>query len=337
MTLPAPMAPGRAADLIARFAALPVLVVGDIMLDRFIVGDVDRISPEAPVPVVRFRSEHVRLGGAANVAHNLSSLGARVSLVGVVGRDAAAARLTGELHNAGISTDGIVEDPARPTVEKVRIVTGRNQQVARIDYEDDADMPAVVETSVVERAAAAAGSARSLLVSDYLKGTVTRRVMEALLEARPAGAPVLVDPKIPHLHCYAGATIVTPNHHEAEAATHQRIRSDEDARKAAVEFRSRARCDAAIITRGEQGLWLSSDEAEGAIPAAAREVSDVTGAGDTVVATLALALAAGATLAEAALLANHAAGIVVGRFGAATVTSRELADAVTDPGRVQRI
>jgi D-glycero-beta-D-manno-heptose-7-phosphate kinase len=167
-------------------------------------------------------------------------------------------------------------------------------------------------------------------VSDYLKGAITRRVVEALVTIRNAAstrgepAPLIVDPKIPHLAFYAGATLVTPNHHEAENATHVRVRTDTDARQAAREFRRRAQCEAVLITRGEQGMWLSEPATEGAIPAITREVSDVTGAGDTVVATLALALAAGATMTEAAALANHAAGIVVGKFGPATLTAEEL-------------
>jgi D-beta-D-heptose 7-phosphate kinase/D-beta-D-heptose 1-phosphate adenosyltransferase len=301
-----------------------VLVVGDIMLDRFIVGQVSRISPEAPVPVVRFQAEHVRLGGAANVAHNLSALGARVALVGLVGADAAAARLRGQLAAAGIDAGDLVEDARRPTVEKVRIVTDRNQQVARVDYESDADIEGETERRLVDRIVRAGRSAKVLLVSDYLKGVITATVMRALLSLKSGGAPLLVDPKIPHLALYAGASLVTPNHPEAEAATQRRIRSDEEARLAAAEFRTRARCDAVLITRGEAGMWLSSDEAEGTVPAVAREVADVTGAGDTVVATLALALAAGATLVEAAGLANHAAGVVVGKFGPATVTRDEL-------------
>jgi D-beta-D-heptose 7-phosphate kinase/D-beta-D-heptose 1-phosphate adenosyltransferase len=148
--------------------------------------------------------------------------------------------------------------------------------------------------------------------------------MRALLALKASGTPLLIDPKIPHLDHYAGATLVTPNHHEAEVATGRRIRSDEDARTAALEFRTRTQCDAVLITRGEHGMWLSSRDAEGAIPAVAREVSDVTGAGDTVIAVLALAMAAGATLSEAAVLANHAAGVVVGKFGPATLTQDEL-------------
>ena len=320
----APLDARRGRDLVARFAGLPVLVVGDLMLDRFIVGHVTRISPEAPVPVVRFRSEHVRLGGAANVAHNILALGGRVSLVGIVGKDAAADRLRAELTAAGASVDGLVEDAARPTTEKVRVVTERNQQVARIDYEDDGEAGAGVEGEIVARIGALGRGARALLVSDYLKGAVTRAVIEALVALEASGAPLIVDPKIPHLALYAGATLVTPNHHEAEAATDRRIRTDDEAREAAREFRARAACEAVLITRGEHGMWLSAPNEEGAIASVAREVSDVTGAGDTVVATLALALAAGATLAEAAVLANHAAGVAVGKFGPATVSPGEL-------------
>jgi bifunctional ADP-heptose synthase (sugar kinase/adenylyltransferase) len=347
VTLPS-IATSRVRDLIGRFGGLPVLVVGDIMLDRFIVGRVTRISPEAPVPVVQFQSEHVRLGGAANVAHNIAALGGHASLVGIVGADSAAGRLRDALSAAGIAIDGLVEDRDRPTTEKVRIVTERNQQVARIDYERDADAAGDTERAIVDAVGRLGRGCATLLVSDYLKGAITRPVVEALLavsgsesrsgaglssaKASPRQAsgqaagrlPLIVDPKIPHLGCYTGATLITPNHHEAEIATQIRIRTDEDARQAARAFRTRAQCDAVLITRGEQGMWLSDAHGDGSIPAVAREVSDVTGAGDTVVATLALALAAGATLTEAALLANHAAGIVVGRFGPATVTVDEL-------------
>jgi D-glycero-beta-D-manno-heptose-7-phosphate kinase len=323
MTLP-PLDARRARDLVARLPRIHVLVVGDVMLDRFIVGRVSRISPEAPVPIVQFQSEHVQLGGAANVAHNLAALGARVSLVGVAGADEAAARLRAALRSAHITDEGLVEDPGRPTVEKVRIVTDRNQQVARVDYERDVDVGDAIEAELRTRIARLGTDASVLLVSDYLKGTVTRAVMRSVLALKGANVPLLVDPKIPHLDCYGGASLVTPNHHEAERATNRRIRTDEEARAAALEFRRRAGCDAALITRGELGMWLSSDTTEGAIPAVAREVSDVTGAGDTVVATIALALGAGATLVEAAALANHAAGVVVGKFGPATVSPDEL-------------
>jgi D-beta-D-heptose 7-phosphate kinase/D-beta-D-heptose 1-phosphate adenosyltransferase len=320
-----PLDARRARELVARLPRLHVLVAGDVMLDRFIVGKVSRISPEAPVPVVRFEREYVRLGGAANVAHNLAALGARVSIVGIVGADAAAARVTEALGAAHMSSLGLVEAADRPTTEKVRIVTDRNQQVARVDYEQDIDAGHDVELKLVDRIENLGADANVLLVSDYLKGAITNGVMRALLALKTSRrVPLLVDPKIPHLDQYAGATLVTPNHHEAEVATGRRIRSDDEARSAALEFRERAQCEAVLITRGEHGMWLSSRDAEGAIPAVAREVSDVTGAGDTVVAVLALAAAAGATLAEAAVLANHAAGVVVAKFGPATLTQDEL-------------
>jgi D-beta-D-heptose 7-phosphate kinase/D-beta-D-heptose 1-phosphate adenosyltransferase len=230
--------------------------------------------------------------------------------------------------DAQIACDGLIEDPSRPTVEKVRVVTERNQQVARIDYEEDADATGAIEQRLADAAERVGADAQVLLVSDYLKGTVTTRVMGSLLRLKKRGAPLLVDPKIPHLPCYAGATLITPNTLEAETATNVRIRTDDDARQAAVAFRTRAACDAALVTRGEHGMWLSCAEAEGSVPSVAREVSDVTGAGDTVVATLAVAIAAGASLAEAAVLANYAAGVVVAKFGPATVTGQELLAAV---------
>jgi len=323
MTLP-PLEPGRARQIVARFPGIRVLVAGDVMLDRFIVGRVTRISPEAPVPVVRFQSEYVRLGGAANVAHNLAALGATVSLIGLIGRDEAGERLKADLSAVGVPSDGLVAIDSRPTVEKVRIVTERKQQVARIDYEEDADIGEEVAAHLVDRIRSLGRRVSTSLVSDYLKGSITRTVMQPLIEMKAGGIPLLIDPKIPHLEFYADATLITPNHHEAETATHRRIRTDDDARIAGRDFRVRARCDAALITRGDEGMWLSSADAEGAIRAVAREVSDVTGAGDTVVATLALALGAGATLVEAAMLANVAAGVVVGKFGPATVTAEEL-------------
>jgi D-beta-D-heptose 7-phosphate kinase/D-beta-D-heptose 1-phosphate adenosyltransferase len=329
------LTPARARELILRFRGHRVLVVGDVMLDRFIVGRVNRISPEAPVPVVHFQSEFTRLGGAANVAHNLAALGADVALVGVVGQDAAAERMTRQLVESGIGGGDLVTDPTRPTVEKVRIVTDRNQQVARVDYEHDGDVDDEVARTMAQRIASLGSRAAVVLVSDYLKGAVTSRVMDMLRGLKAGGAPLLVDPKIPHLERYHGATLITPNHHEAEAATNRRIRTDDDAREAAIEFRRRAGCDAVLITRGEHGMWLSSAEADGAIPAMAREVSDVTGAGDTVVATVALATAAGASLGEAAMLANQAAGIVVGKFGPATVGVEELLER-TAPGTEPR-
>jgi rfaE bifunctional protein kinase chain/domain len=318
-----PLDPTRARELIAGFRDVPLLVVGDLMLDRFVVGRVDRISPEAPVPVVQFRSEYARMGGAANVAHNIIALGGRASVIGIVGMDGAASYLRESLQEIGANVEGLIVDPGRPTVEKVRIVTERNQQVARVDYEEDADVGGDIERTVAERAKALGSGARAWVISDYAKGTVTRLLIETLIGSG-SRVPLVVDPKISHMSYYEGTTLITPNHHEAEQATAMRIRTDADAREAAHEFRRRAKCDSVLITRGEHGMWLLDGDVEGGIPAVAREVSDVTGAGDTVVATLTLALAAGATLAEAAILSNRAAGIVVSKFGAATATAEEL-------------
>lgn len=315
----------RARELVARFGHTSVLVVGDVMLDHFVVGRVSRISPEAPVPVVEFDHDEYRVGGAGNVANNARALGSQVNLVGLIGEDREAVALRFHLRAGLIGCDGLVTDPARRTTTKQRIVTDRNQQVARIDYENDADAGAEVERALLERVEQHLEHAGVVVVSDYLKGVVTRGLTARIVEqAGKRKAPVLVDPKIPHIDYYAGATLVTPNNHEAEVATHIRIRSDEDARRAGHVFMERARCLSVLITRGEQGMSLIDPSGDLHFPAVAREVADVTGAGDTVIAVLALSLAAGATHGEAAHLANHAAAIVVGHFGAATVTPDEL-------------
>ena len=201
----------------------------------------------------------------------------------------------------------------------------RNQQVARIDYEDDREIGGAVESAVIDRIDALADTADAILVSDYLKGTVSRAVAAAAIAAaRRRRVPLLVDPKVPHIDYYRGATVITPNHHEAEAVTFMRIRTSDDAAAAASLFRERAGCESVLITRGEHGMTLLGPDGHAELEAEAREVSDVTGAGDTVIATMTLALAAGSTLVDAARLANRAAGIVVGKFGPATVTTDEL-------------
>jgi D-beta-D-heptose 7-phosphate kinase/D-beta-D-heptose 1-phosphate adenosyltransferase len=324
-----PLARERAPLLVGAMAQVRVLVVGDVMVDQFTVGRVSRISPEAPVPVVAFERDEFRAGGAANVALNIRALGAEPDLIGLVGADAGADHLRDLLSAADVKRQGLMTDDTRRTTTKVRVVTTRNQQVARVDYESDEPPSARIEDALIDQVEARVRRAAAVVVSDYLKGIVTRRLMASLVAvAQEHGVPVLVDPKIPHLEFYAGATLVTPNHHEAEVATHMRIRSEEDAQRAAALFRARARCDGVLITRGEHGMWLTADGVEGHLAATAREVSDVTGAGDTVVATLALAIAAGATAAEAARLANAAAGLVVAKFGPATVSPAELIAAI---------
>ena len=312
-------------DLLEKIAGRSILIVGDLMLDHFVVGRVDRISPEAPVPVVQYERDEYRLGGAANVASNIVAMGGRVQTIGVVGADDDGKRLASQMGATGIGTGGIVIDPARCTTRKLRVVTTRKQQVARIDYENDGEVSGPIEAELCRKLEELAASADAILVSDYLKGAISRTVAQtASTVARRRGIPLLVDPKVPHIDYYAGATVVTPNHHEAESVTHMRIRSTDDAREAARRFKERVGCECVLITRGEHGMWLLAREGETNLPAEAREVADVTGAGDTVISALALGLAAGATLADAASLANRAAGIVVGKFGPATVTVEEL-------------
>ena len=315
----------RAHELVDRFATRRIAVIGDVMLDRFVIGRVSRMSPEAPVPVVVFEHEEFRLGGAANVAHNLRVLGAAVDLIGVIGNDESGGQLKGELAARGIHTTGLITDLERRTTTKLRVVTTRNQQVARIDYEADHDVGTAIEDALGAQIDRHARFAQVVLVSDYQKGVITRRAMaHTTAFGRANGIPVVVDPKVPHIDYYGGAALVTPNHVEAESATNSRIRTHEDARHAATALRQRIGVESVLITRGEHGMWLDHGGADGYLPASALEVADVTGAGDTVIATLSLAIAAGATMPEAARLANEAAAIVVGKFGAATVSPQEL-------------
>jgi D-glycero-beta-D-manno-heptose-7-phosphate kinase len=319
------ISPARAHELIDRFSSRRITVVGDVMLDRFVIGRVSRVSPEAPVPVVVFDHEDYRLGGAANVANNLRELGAAVDLIGVIGNDESGTLIKNELAARGIHSTGLVTDIGRRTTTKMRVVTTRNQQVSRIDFESEHEVGSQIEDAILAQLDMRARSSQVVLVSDYQKGVITRRSMAHVLAfAQSAGLPVIVDPKVPHIEYYAGAALVTPNHVEAESATNSRIASHEDARRASAELRRKMQVESVLITRGEHGMWLDHGGADGYLPASAKEVADVTGAGDTVIATLALAIAAGATMPEAARLANEAASIVVGKFGAATVSPAEL-------------
>lgn len=310
-----------------RITGCPVAIIGDVMLDHFLIGRADRISPEAPVPIVRLEREEFRLGGAANVAANVRSLGGAPLLAGIVGDDVAAGLLKTTLRAAGINDAGLVMDAGRHTTEKLRAVTERHLQVARIDRESSSP----IADDTLTRLLAAIGTlspAKAVVLSDYAKGLVTDEVVTAVVGlAASNGCPLLVDPKVPHAGFYHGATVITPNHREAEAMSGHTIHSQDDARKAAGLIHD-ASGASVLITRGEHGMYvfdmMSGSLKESMLPAAAREVADVTGAGDTVIAALALGLACGATLAEAADFANHAAGAAVSRFGTAAVTFDDL-------------
>jgi len=302
----------------AKVAASRVLVVGDVMLDRYWFGAVERISPEAPVPVVRVSREDERLGGAANVALNAKTLGAQVTLLTVVGADEAAARLRTLLEREGVRTL-LGEDAALQTIVKLRII-GRSQQLLRADFESEPANEVLAQmTGEFERALP---EHDLVLFSDYGKGGLAHipRMIEL---ARAAGKPVLVDPKGSDYRRYAGADLVTPN--RAEMAQVVGTWSGEaDLQARADALRAELGLGAVLVTRSEQGMSLFDSGAPLHVPAQAREVFDVTGAGDTVIATLAVLLAAGATAREAVPLANKAGGIVVGRFGTASVTFDEL-------------
>jgi rfaE bifunctional protein kinase chain/domain len=326
----------RLVDLAKQLSRQRVAVVGDLMLDHFLIGRIDRISPEAPVPVVRVDRDDYRLGGAANVAHNVRALGAQAILVGLVGDDEAAQILRRELTACGIEQTDLVIDTTRPTTRKVRVVTSRNQQVARLDYEQDAEASDTVLSALCQAVSSAAKRADVVVLSDYRKGVVAPAVIAAAIAAADlAGVPLLIDPKVPHAERYRDASLITPNHHEAELMTTMVIRTAEDARVAARKIHERSGASV-LITWGEHGMWLldvsgGSCEEE-RLPAAAKEVADVTGAGDTVIATLALAFAAGARLSDAARLANLAAGLVVARFGPAVISLDELLAALAAAG-----
>jgi len=313
-----------------RFPRVRVVVLGDVMVDEYVWGTVSRISPEAPVPVVAVQGETAKVGGAGNVACNIAGLGGQVRLLGVIGNDAPGERLVRELERAGVKGDDLVIDGTRPTTVKSRVVAG-SQHVVRFDRESDEPLSVETRRHLLLRFREALPEADVLLISDYAKGVVSRALVKAVLAlAKRLRTPVAVDPKVQHLDLFRGVTVVTPNHHEAAAGARILVRNAADLLRVGQVLLRRLDVGAVLITRGEQGMSLfQSGKPVTHIPACAREVYDVTGAGDTVMSALSLALAAGASMPEAATLANVAAGIVVGKRGTATVERPELARALT--------
>lgn len=302
-----------------------VVVLGDLMLDRFIWGRVSRISPEAPVPVVNVTSESVLLGGAGNVFLNLLSLGASVSLCGVVGDDAAGTALIDLLRERGGSADGVIAESGRPTTQKTRVIA-HQQQVVRVDRERRDPLDAKTRSALIDAVEARLEGANCLVVSDYAKGVVSPELMDRVRQAAAArNVEILVDPKVSNLSYFEGVHLVTPNHLEASQASGVDIVDDESLSRAGSELLGRLHVAAVLVTRGEQGMTLfERDGLVTHIPTVAKQVFDVTGAGDTVIATLAAARSVGAPLADAARLANCAAGYVVGIVGTAAVTPEAL-------------
>ena len=310
------------------FARLRVLVVGDLMLDRYIVGEVDRISPEAPVPVLRHAHRYARPGGAANVAMNLAGLGCQALLAGFWGDDADRHELESLLTAGGVDAVGVVTT-ALPTVSKTRIV-GRTQQLLRLDIESREELAAEDHARLLERAEALVEKAHAVVLSDYAKGTLTAELCERLIrKARYAGVPVLVDPKTPDLGKYSGATAVCPNLHELASATGVSIDSVELLLAAGEAQRREHDLRYLLVTMSEKGIQVLSDGPAYHSQARAREVFDVSGAGDTVIATVAASLGAGLEIETGVELANLAAGIVVSKVGTVPIAHHELTAALT--------
>lgn len=314
--------------LLRRFPEVRVLVIGDLMLDEFLWGTVERISPEAPVPVVRVERESVHLGGAANVVANLRALRVRATACGVVGYDRAGERIVEELQRIGAGTAGVFRTRGAVTTRKTRVIA-HHQQVVRFDRERLLDAQRDGQ-ALLDFASRQASRFDAVLVSDYGKGTISPRLLELLAELRGKKPfPLVIDPKKPNFRHYRNAILVTPNVHEAAEAAGVSIVDEASLHTAASILLERWQTQAVLVTQGDRGMTLLRRGARPShFPALARDVYDVTGAGDTVVATCTAALAAGAPLEEAAWLANHAAGVVVGKLGTATVSPGELLAAV---------
>jgi D-beta-D-heptose 7-phosphate kinase/D-beta-D-heptose 1-phosphate adenosyltransferase len=297
-----------------------ILVVGDLMIDEWIWGDVSRISPEAPVPVVKVGRHTFTLGGAGNVANNLRALGAAVAFVGVVGDDGEGTRAKEMLGELGVDASGVLEVPERTTTRKTRIVA-HNQQVVRADWETTVLLPSAESARVVEQVRKRVGGVDAVVLSDYAKGLFSRAIVEAAL-----GAPVVVaDPKPVNIDLFAGVTCVAPNSAEAAQITSIPPDSASGLERAARDLLKRLSCRYVLVTQGEHGMTLYGRDGEHlTVPAAARTVYDVSGAGDTVVAVLSAALAAGVPIHSAMQLANFAAGVVVEKLGTATASPDEV-------------
>lgn len=320
------MSRARLRALLKRFQGTRLLVVGDLILDEFIWGKVDRISPEAPVPVVWVERESAMPGGAANVASNVRALGGQVRLLGLVGQDSSGQRLTRELENRGISSCDILVDPTRPTTAKTRVIA-HHQQVVRIDREQVHRLGPPLLKRLVEKARGAIPLIQGVIIEDYGKGLVSAELLRPVVElAKRHGKVITVDPKEEHFSTYRGVTALTPNKKEAALAAKMPITDEKSLIEAGRKILEELKPEVLLITRGEEGMSLFSRDGNKPIriPTVAREVFDVSGAGDTVIAAFTLARAAGASFLEAAVISNAAAGVVVGKVGVATCSPEEL-------------
>lgn len=319
------MEASKLGDIVALFPGKQILVVGDVMLDEYIWGDVRRVSPEAPVPVVEIRCHTYLPGGAANTAANVVSLGGEALLGAVIGQDDHANQLCRVLEHYGMDVAGLVVDKERSTTTKTRVVAHR-QQIVRVDLERRTPLPIELENALLAWVERKLNEADACVLSDYAKGVISNRLAQTCIQmAHKSGKPIVVDPKGTDYTKYRGATIITPNIQETEKALGSEIRLDTDLQAAGRRLSELLGGCAVLVTQGARGMTLFLQGSQAIhIPAVARSVYDVTGAGDTVVGTLALALATGASLVLAASLANRAAGLVIEKVGTATVTREEL-------------
>lgn len=310
---------------VKNFKDANILIIGDLMLDVFIRGKVKRISPEAPVPIVEVVNETTHMGGAANVVQNIRSLGGNVAVCGIVGEDYAGSQIIRELQRINVDSSGIIKDPDRPTTIKTRIIA-HHQQVVRFDRESKDDLNHEYTNRISEFVYNNYKQFRVITISDYGKGVISRRLLQNLIPLfKKKELYVVVDPKVKNYKIYSNVTILTPNIQEAQKMVGFELVNNDDFSRASMKIIKDKLSDAVLITRSEHGMTLVTKKGERAdIPTMAKEVFDVTGAGDTVVALLSLGLAHGMNLLESATIANHAAGIVVGKLGTAIVTPQEL-------------
>jgi len=321
----------RAMEIIGNFPRAGVLVIGDVMVDHFIWGKVSRISPEAPVPVVDVQKDSVLLGGCANVLNSIFAMGGKVFVTGVVGDDNVGSMLLSQLRERKIETEGIIIERGRPTTLKTRIVA-HGQQVVRFDKESRKPIPPESVQKILNYVKSLRERVNTVIVSDYNKGVVSKELMEGIKNAlKDSGISICVDPKQNDFALYDGAYIITPNHHEAQRAVGMEISDEKDVLTLGEMLLKKYDFQSVLITRGEEGMSLferGKKVLHSFFPAQAKEVYDVTGAGDTVIGVLALGIAAKASLKEATCLANLAAGIVVGKVGTAAVSKEELINAL---------
>ncbi|WP_427042671.1 D-glycero-beta-D-manno-heptose-7-phosphate kinase (plasmid) [Fusobacterium sp. SB021] len=312
----------RLIKIIENFKNLTIAVIGDLMIDDYIIGNVERISPEAPVPVVSVKEERFVLGGAGNVINNLATFGVKTYCYGVIGNDIDGDRLKKSLKLLGVNTDGLIRSEDRPTIVKRRILGG-NQQLLRIDWEDPTNINGILEETILSNLRENIENIDAIILSDYDKGVLTERVAkEAIKLARKHGKIVTVDPKPSNIMNYVKASSMTPN--KKEALECAKLPKGTDIDTVGTTIREKLQLDNLLLTRSEEGVSLYDEEGVSNIPTFAKEVYDVTGAGDTVISVYTLAKTAGATWTEAARIANTAAGVVVGKIGTSSVTKEEI-------------